>query len=452
MAWYNPLTWFNTRVPLTTSRGPAQFFSWNGKDIYFNLTCENDYREAYRSCPQLSTVINRRAGMFANGKLMILNKSKGSSNGNDKRGPWADQLEKTLQQPNILQSWNQFWAQMNGYIDLFGYCPFLKVEPAGMEGMGEYSSLWILPPWYFEIEYTGKWLKQTTKEGIYKEFYFTYEGRTPLGVNNVGLILDNGLPTDLTVHKFLPDPRAKSLEYPISNIRAALQAYNTLITKKGAIGILSNESSDSVGHISMAAGEKESLQNDFSRYGLSGDQWQVIITDANLKWQQMSFNAKDLQFFEGFSEFTKQICAKMGYKYELYIADTTFNNQAGAEKSQYVNFIVPDACSRIEQLSKELIPDEQNAYLYIDYSHVEVLQQSAKDRADAEKSLNDAKEKEYNNNVITIDDWREALGLNRLNTPPFNQYKFEVYGIQTAGQQQGQSGNNTGTGQASQGN
>ena len=142
----------------------SSFFEFNGKTIYFDLNCEDDYRKAYLSCAPLKAVVNRRAQMFVNGRTTVLN----SNNDNPARGDYSKQLQGLLDKPNILQTGKQFKAQQNIYVDLFGYCPVLKVTPVGMPGT--VKSMWNLPPWLFDIEFTGNWYNQTELKGIYKSF------------------------------------------------------------------------------------------------------------------------------------------------------------------------------------------------------------------------------------------------------------------------------------------
>jgi hypothetical protein len=58
-------------------------------------------------------------------------------------------------------------------------------------------------------------------------------------MDSVFIVLDNTISTDSDGNIHLPDSRIKGLEYDISNEIASKQANNTLLTKKGAIGILS---------------------------------------------------------------------------------------------------------------------------------------------------------------------------------------------------------------------
>lgn len=128
----------------------------------------------------------------------------------------------------------------------------------------EISALWNIPPWLFDIDYTGKLWQQNNINDIYSMYYIQWGAdRSALKKEDVSFIFDDGIGTECDTNLTIPDSRLVSLEYPVSNIIAAYKARNTLITKRGAIGILSNESEDDSGSVPMRTGEKEILQNDF---------------------------------------------------------------------------------------------------------------------------------------------------------------------------------------------
>ena len=122
--------------------------------------------------------------------------------------------------------------------------------------------------------------------------------------------------------------RLVSLQDPVSNIIASYEARNVLITRRGAIGILSNEGKDSIGTTPLLPGEKEDLQEDFKKYGVTRGQLQVIISNAGLKWQSMTFPTKDLMLFEEIEDDVRQIADNYDYPMHLlgFKGGTTFSN------------------------------------------------------------------------------------------------------------------------------
>jgi len=404
----------------------SSFFEFNGKTLYFNLNCEDDYRKAYLACAPLKAVVNRRAQMFVNGKFSILN----ANNDNEGRGQFVKDLQKLLDRPNVLQTGKQWKAQHDIYVDLFGYCPVLKVSPVGFPGV--VSSMWNLPPWLFDIEFTGDWYGQIDKKKIYKQFCLNWGGqKRTLDMNAVFLVLDNSIGTDNDGNLLMPDSRVKSLEYSISNDVASKKSLNTLITKKGAIGILSNNPGSGQYAPLKVGSEKESIQRDFRRYGITGEEWQIIITDAALNWQSMSFPVKDLMLFETMTASQAEICDGMGmYTYLMNNKSgqgTTFTNLNEAKKSQYQDFIIPDDEARTEQLSENLIPEGENFYIKTDFSHVEVLQESQQAKAVTAKAQTDAYQAQFDLGLMTRNDILVAQGKPKVTgIPEMDMYSFQL--------------------------
>lgn len=431
--WNTILNSFATPLTATTKSFQNRnytptFFEYGGKTVWFNLNNEEDYRAAYNACATLKAVTNRRAQMFANGKIALINRNTE----NDLKGDRGRGVLKLLRRPNILQTYKQFKAQQNIYIDLFGYCPVLTVKPTGFTGKEDITALWNLPPWLFDIDFTGNWYNQASLKDIYKQFYINWGGRKKeLDMDAVFLILDNGIGTDNDGNLLIPDSRVKSLEHAISLDVSAKMAGTTLLNKKGAIGILSNSSSDSVGHIPITDQEKQDVQADFRRYGITGQEFQVIITDANLKWQAMSSPIRDMMLFENMNAAMQEICDGMGvYSYLMnnkLNQGTTFNNLNEAKKSQYQDFIIPDDESRTEQLSENIIPEEWNAYLTVDYSHIEALQESREQKAKALQAEAMALGTLYDYGLLTRNQMLERLGENKVTgKEEFDKYKFEL--------------------------
>lgn len=417
--YQNPLTpyQYNQWAP------GASFFEFNGKTLYFNLNNEDDYRKAYLACAPLKAVVNRRASMFVNGKYSVMNGEKAA------RGDVARKTLDLLGRPNILQTGRQFKAQQDIYIDLFGYCPVLKISPVGMPDT--IKGMWNLPPWLFDVEFTGNWYNQTDKKGIYKSFYLNWGGeRRTLDMDAIFLVLDNSIGTDNDGNLLMPDSRVKTLEYDISNDVASKHAGNTIITKKGAIGILSNNPGSGQYAPLKVGAEKEQIQRDFKRYGLTGQEFQVIITDASLNWQSMSFPVKDLMLFEMMTASMAGICNGMGmYAYLMNPINgqgTTFNNLNEAKKSQYQDFIIPDDEARTEQLSENIIPTDTGFTLKTDFSHVEVLQESQQAKAVTMKAQTDAYQSQYDLGLMTRNDILEAQGKPRvIDIPEMDLYAFQ---------------------------
>lgn len=389
-------------------RGGVYSFGSTGAGILYGLHCESNHLRAYNECPPLKSIVAKRAKAFNVGVIDVINKNTGKS----APGPEAKKFRQILKNPNPLQTQKQFFAQQNIYIDVFGYCPVFMIRPFGVND--EITAIWNMPPWLFNIEFTGQWLQQTTTEGIFKGYSLQWvTGNQTLLSENLRLIFDDGFGTDMDINLTIPDSRLRGQEYPISNIIASLKARNSLITRRGPTGILSNKGVDTVGHMPLPIGEKDRIQQDFSRYGITGQEFQVMITEANVQWQQMGFSTKDLMLFEEIEDDVNSLCDAYGWFPEL-LARTkgaTFDNKEKAEKMAYTATIIPESDSRIEQLSNAVIGKDNTLEYKVSFAHAPALQAEKLQNAQARKELDTACEKEFKNNAITLNMWLQALEL-----------------------------------------
>lgn len=400
----------------------------SGETFFLDLKCERDFLNAYIECSPLKSLIGKRAKCFNTGIVDVYN------SGSDKRGIGveANSIRKILQRPNILQTGKQYFSQLNHYIDLFGYCPVLRIRPTGM--VDEVTALWNLPPWLFDLEYTKNWLLQNKISGIYKEYFIEWNGqRIKLNFEDVFFIFDDGFGTDFDSNLTIPDSRLVSLEYPISNIIAAYKTRNTLITKRGALGILSNGAKDTAGVIPLVDEEKQRLQNDFKKYGLVGQPFQIIISDANLQWQQMGFATRELMLFEEIDDDISRLCDAYGWPLELmaFALKGNFNSTDKKEaiKSAYRDTVIPESDSRMEQFTRGVVSEGANLYVWCDFSKVEVLQQDKMLIAQTRATMSTTAEKEYKAGLINKNRWLELIGEEKIADPKFEEYyeapKFE---------------------------
>jgi hypothetical protein len=402
------------RPSIATGDTP-HFFEANGKSIFhFTYGGHNSSVKAYERCPPVNAIINRKAQAYINGKTWVLNLD-GKQKGKEATTADANKLQALFEKPNPLQSWKQFEAQGYIYQQLFGYTIVLPIKPVGFKENIDAVALWNIPPSMVDIEETNKLFYQSDTAGIIKQVVLNYKGlQTILNVEDIYIMKDF---TPSFCSLIIPDSRIHSLELPINNIIGAYESRNVLINYRGALGILSQDPGNGqFGAIPMSPDEKEKLQADFRRYGLSNHQWQFIITSASLKWQQMGVATKDLMLFEEIEADTMAICDNYNYPYQLMSSakGTTFSNLNEGKKLLYQDATLPEAESIYEQWNQFFNAKKYNLKIDKDYSHVAVLQEDKQQSALARKTLDDALTIEFQNGLITLDDWLEKLGEDPL--------------------------------------
>lgn len=407
----------NTRIP---SDPAIRFFELNGSIQWENLQGSERLKRIYEICSPLSSIINHKAKCYASGNLEVLN----ANTDNYVRGKYKE-WEQLLNNPNPLQSKRQFFRQLYTYTVLNGFCLVYKVYASGFKDRP--YKLWVLPYWCIEVMDKYKPLQELTKDEFLDNIYFTYGGvRTKLDPDNLILFTDET--GDLNERTWMPISRVAQCQYPITEVLSAVEANVTLIQKKGAIGILSNQSQDAAGHISLTADQQEQIQRDFQKYGLTREQWQVIITSANLQWQPMAFPVRDLMLHESYLKSVKDICFAFDFPLPLvpHSDQSTYNNIRQASINLYQNAIIPEADALDEQLMIGLNAADNNIRIRHDYSHIAVLQESQEELGKGRKMLNEAFKIEWDNGLITKNEWLKGLGEDEKPEEIFKKYKFQL--------------------------
>lgn len=381
--------------------GGMWFFGNNGIDLHFNYSGHQSAIDAYTKCPPVTSIINKKAQAFINGLSTIENTQGSTANSSE-----AKKLRTLLKNPNPLQTWKQFEAQGYIYQQLFGFTILLPIKPFGFSNI-DATALWNIPPYMVDIKETKELFYQNPK-GIISQIILTYKGvKSIIDIENIAIIEDFTPSFNSLV---IPDSRIKSLQMPINNIIGAYESRNVLINYRGALGILSPEV-DPMGTMALNTADKEAIQHDFAKYGLKKQQWQVIITNAALKWQQMGYATKDLMLFEEVEDSSMKICDSFGYPYRLLSQEksASYNDVKEFKKMLYQDAIIPEANSFYEQLNQFFGLEDLNLVLKKDYSHIAVMQEDLKQMAETRNSLSKSAQMDFLMNAITLNQYREIV-------------------------------------------
>lgn len=419
-------------VGASTYRPTADFWLFNqegGADIHFSYLNRESAANAYKSCPPLTAVINRKAQAFVNGKTWIVNNT-GKEKGKEAAGPLADKLRKLMQKPNPIQSWKQFEAQNYIYQQIFGFCIVLPIKPVGFSNQ-EATALWNIPGWMVEITEKPNVNYGTAKS--WKDFIDKIDivcngYATPLNLDDVFIFCD----FTPSLNSFsIPESRIRALSQNISNIIGALESRGVLIDKRGPSYVISSAQSDSSGNIPLTEPEKKSVEEDFRKYGLRKKQVQAIITSANIKVETIGFSTQQLMLFEEVEDSTMQICDGYNYPYRL-LSSSKSNSLGGSDikafKSLlYQDAIIPEAESQYQQWNDFFgLKADSPIQIQKDYSHIPALQEDQVNEATARFQRNRALLIEFQNNAMTLNQWREANNQDPVTGQHGDKYYFEL--------------------------
>ena len=313
--------------------------------------------EHYIEIPELRTVVDRRASMMASG-VPILYDDKGGI----VESHWVLDLIKN---PNPLQSWSDVIYSMSVNDALFSvafaYAPKRSFDIVNL-------MVPLLPTKW-------RWLPPEKSSNQWK------------------------LKVRLR--------RVKWLKFPLSNIRAQYNKRNVLLENIGAIGILSAKNSDIGGALPLTPEEKRDIRNDW--YARSKDE--LIITEADVTWNPMSYPTKDLMLFEELNADKMAIIDVYGMSVYLFSQDkgATFANVRDGIKMTYTDTIIPETEQMYAVITEQLGLSAEGLKLVPDFSHIPALQQDELSHAQALNTKADALLKIRDAGIILTEEERKAL-------------------------------------------
>jgi hypothetical protein len=416
-------------IPVNDKGDVINFRDFGCTSDFSNIATMEGQELAYSIVQPIKTIINRRSAVFGNGKLWILDK-----NGNEVNTTEANEARALLKNPNPTQTWTDFYLQQKVYKYVFGYCPIYLLRPAGMKKV---SAIYNILPTIFLVEFTRKLYQQTDIKEIIKSYKIAHNGMvSELSIDDVYISRDLSLSLD--PYELLPESRLCAMQYETALVHALGEAKYTMVSRRGALGILSNEAKDSVGALPLDPTEKKEIQDEYKRYGLSTSKNQIIITNANLKWQQMGISTRDLMLVELGDDTVMKIADAYDYPYELLgnTRGVTFANKNEAKKQFYNDVVIPEATADSEALTKLL--ELKNCHVDIDFSNVPVLQDDRKQKAETLSTTVGALSAALNANIISVEEYREELSK-IIDIDPKN---IITNGQQTATEESGKQADN----------
>jgi phage portal protein BeeE len=326
--------------------------------------------DIYSTTPHLYAVVQRRGDLLASG---VWKHYKATSKG--KELVENSEIVNILENPSPLYKGNDYLRLINESKCVFGNTyqylirPFKSAYP---------SVINIIPAHDVRIIRSGKWFKQSKIKDIVNYYELISTGER--------------IEVDEMIHTWIQNTKnpiqgetpLKSIYMPLSNVRLAMRFRNTIMEKKGALGILSNSTKDQAGHKNVTPDERTRIENQFHRdFGIHEGKQSVIITSNDLKWQPMSYPTKDFMLFEEDENDFSQICDAYGMKRDLFASTkgATFENQREALKQTYQSTIIPEAEEIALNHSSIFKLDGKTEWLELDFSHIPVLQENEQEKA-----------------------------------------------------------------------
>ncbi|MDR1347359.1 MAG: phage portal protein [Prevotellaceae bacterium] len=358
-------------------------FQWNGSK-----------RKIYEETAILEAVINKRAQCFGNAVVYVKDKQ-----GNEPDNLQAKRIRSLFAEPNKLMSWTQFYRLIEVYRLLYGYCIVLKLSLDNEKSLP--VSLFVIDPEQIDIKYdkTSPFFGQSRATDIYIAGQKT-------ALKTEDLIIFNDIKFGFGNSPFLAQSRMTALDNENKLLAIISNAEHAIIRNRGALGILSKDINDASG-AGMFDDKAEDLQEAYRKYGITSEQWNIIITSAALKWQAITPPLKDLMLTEFEEQTAKKICAVFDLPYELLplSGQSTYANRREAETEFFQNYIIPCSKGDAELLTKSLCRGTDLTITF-DYSDLWFLQEQMKEKAQAASIAITAFNSAIDKGNITREEWR----------------------------------------------
>jgi phage portal protein BeeE len=353
--------------------------------------------------------------MFGNGVIKEVD-----NNGNEVPSKLVD----LLRNPNWFQGGKEFMRQTNLFHSIFGNEYLYELYPIGREFEEATSkALFTIPSNWMEVIYNEEQPFFTFVEqpnGI--KYIVRYKGREMILGNEYIIHLNddrvnmNNMARTKSILK--GESKLTALTPALNNLKMAYETRGVLLKNRGALGILSNATSDKIGAIPLDPTEKDRIQEEYSKnYGGLRNQRQIIISSADLRWQQMSISPDKMGLYKETEEDFAKIKDAFGMPDELFVraAGTTYENQKQARKGAYIDTIIPEANEWIGAINNKH-RNGAKTKLIIDYFHLPVFKEDLKDKGDALQSNINALSKAFQDGAIDLYQYiseLEKLGIKK---------------------------------------
>lgn len=365
--------------------------------------------EAYNKVPEVNAVINFRANTKRNVEITAVNKITNEPS----TSPNAKKLLRLINNPNWFQDQSEFIRQSSLWHDITGNEYLYFQTPTGFKASNA-KAIFTLPPQLVEIELENRspYFQLTAKDVELK--YMIKAGNQVIDLisDNVIHLNDNRVNIESLDTVLKGESKLKPLRGPINNIIAAYEARNVFLTKRGALGILSNSSRDGMGGtMPIDPDEKDALQKEFKQYGVMNNQYHTIITNMSLNWQQMGVDIDKLKVFEEVREDFFKILDAYGVPQDLFAKDrgVTFSNQRYSEKRYYESTAIPEFSEWIGAINKHFGTENETWELRGDYTHLPIFQDNIKERSSALQTIVNALSQALEDGAITIEQYQGEL-------------------------------------------
>jgi len=395
--------------------------------------CGANYIELYKSVPEVFFPIDYIASRIAGAKFELKRVEDDSIVFNNEK------VNKFLDQPNCMLKFREMVYQHFVYKLATGNA-FMRAASGSLSSSINRrwrwcDNYWELPANYISVNPMRGLIPLygiASKEELIESYelkYGIYAGSMRISPNEVWHDRD-GAPQFFINDKFsCSESRLRSQSKPISNLIAVYEARNVIYVKRGGLGYIISQKSDATGSVALTDKEKESIISQVDgRYGVTGNRMPYGISDVPIGFVRTNLSISDLQPFDETLQDAITIAGAYGIPSVLVPRkdQSTFSNQATAEKSVYCSQIIPMAKKFIADLTAFLGLEEDGMYLDVNFGDVDCMQQGLKEAEEVKKLISERCRSNFLSGIITLNDWRAQIGESKIEKPMFDKILFDM--------------------------
>ena len=394
------------------------------------LECNMSYMDMYRCIPEVFFPIEYIASRISGGNFQLKKEA-------DDSVVWRNYtVNKLLNKPNCVFSWKEFvhdhfvWKLTTG-------TSFIRAVTAIDVDYRSVLAYWVLPSDRVEVRPPRALIPLYDVSKVSD----LIASVNVMGVFGVQMQIDprqvmidrDGIATLLSENSYMKaHSRLDSLRKNIANLLSVYDARNVIFTKRGGIGYIVSRKMDATGTEALTENEKQQLvEQNAERYGLGKGQLPYGISDVPIDFVRTNLSIAELQPFDETLADAINIAGAYGIPAVLVPRkdQSTFSNQATAEKTVYASVVIPMAKEFCKMFTSFIGLDKSGLYLDVDFSGVDCMQDGMKTEEEVKKLVNDRCRQQFLDGLITLNDWRGQIGeaqIEEKENPLFSKLKFDM--------------------------
>lgn len=393
----------STRGQLLNPRSSIRLIGFDNVSIFGEVS-KSQQLNYFLSVPEVFQVITTKARMHAKMRLTVRSKQTG------KEVNLNNRIQRVIQTPNWYQTQKEFLTQDKLFRDIYGNNYIYSDYPIGFTKKST-KAIHTLNPQFLKFEEPSGGLPPFMRTGFKEGSYYTYDyenQKFKIPYQDIIHLNNNNVKND----KLEGMSYLTSLKPNIENIIAAYESRGVILRNRGALGILSNSLNRPEGSIiPFDETEVERIQKEYGKYGLSKNQWQILITNLTLRWQSMAMSLKDMMVFEEIEADFQKICDAYGFKSEMFSTakGSTFENAKQYEKQAYENTVIPEAQEFVNGLNDFFETETGSEIIVGEFDGLHIFNEDKEARANTIVLTTNYLSQQYTDGAITLEQYQQEL-------------------------------------------